>query len=255
MRMIHPSVLGCFARLPSIVVFLFSVLLFSSPDSTARPPLVIPIEPDYGGDYDLFGGQNYLTNDDGLMLESLTASHGMTLLKRTEQAKAHLQALLNPVEWNKLKAPVEMQKQLYLALYWMAEADDAEADVEQVLQEICRRGQPQATEADTTLQEVLLYNFRTAQSLGCLGFQGQVKLAQGLTPLINKGAWEGRHAHAIPILPPDHFPSLAHQLFNYEIFAGPLPRASSLNLAPSQVEFAQRLISRGLLPADALKSR
>jgi hypothetical protein len=82
-----------------------------------------------------------------------------------------------------------------------------------------------------------------------------VKLAQGLTPLINKGAWEGRHAHAIPILPPDHFPSLAHQLFNYEIFAGPLPRASSLNLAPSQVEFAQRLISRGLLPADALKSR
>jgi hypothetical protein len=220
----------------------------------ANPPLVIPIEPDYGGDYDLFGGQNYLTSDDGLMLESLTASHGMTLLKRTEQAKERLQSLLNPVEWNKLKAPMEMQKQLYLALYWMAEADDAEADVEEVIQEICRRGQPKASESDATLQEVLLYNFRTSQSLGVLGFQGQVKLGQGLTPLITKGPWENRHAHAIPILPSDLFPTMAQQLFNYEIFAGPLPRNSSPGLAPSQIEFAQRLIQRGLLPADALKN-
>jgi hypothetical protein len=220
----------------------------------ANPPLVIPIQPDYGGDYDLFGGQNYLTSDDGLMLESLTASHGMTLLKRTEQAKERLQSLLNPVEWNKLKAPMEMQKQLYLALYWMAEADDAEADVEEVIQEICRRGQPKASESDATLQEVLLYNFRTAQSLGVLGFQGQVKLGQGLTPLITKGPWENRHAHAIPILPSDLFPTMAQQLFNYEIFAGPLPRNSSPGLAPSQIEFAQRLIQRGLLPADALKN-
>jgi len=243
------------AFLKPLMPAFFSVLwgfFFLISDGMANPPLVIPIEPDYGGDYDLFGGQNYLTNDDGLMLESLTASHGMTLLKRTEQAKERLQTLLNPVEWNKLKAPMEMQKQLFLALYWMAEADDAEADVEEVIQEICRRGQAQPSEADATLQEVLLYNFRTAQSLGVLGFEGQVKLAQGLTPLITKGSWENRHAHAIPILPPDLFPSTAHQLFNYEIFAGPLPRNSSSGLAPSQIEFAQRLIARGLLPADAL---
>ncbi|NCY22982.1 hypothetical protein EBX31_13660, partial [bacterium] len=87
----------------------------------ANPPYVIPVEPDYGGDYDLFGGQNYLTSDDGLI--SLTATHGMSLMKRVEQAKERLQALLNPLEWNHLKAPVEMQKQLFLALAWMAEAD------------------------------------------------------------------------------------------------------------------------------------
>jgi len=231
---------------------LFFALLFFHVEARANPPLVIPIQPDYGGDYDLFGGQNYLTNDDGLMLESLTASHGMTLLKRTEQAKERLQALLNPVEWNKLKAPIEMQKQLLLSLYWMAEADDAEADVEQVVQEICRRGQPQPSEFDATLQEVLLYNFRTAQSLGILGFQGQVKLAQGLTPLITRGPEANGFAHAIPILPPDRFPGVAHQLFNYEIFSGPLPRASNIALAPSQIEFARRLIARGLLPKDSL---
>ena len=245
------------AFLKPLMPAFFSVLwgfFFLISDGMANPPLVIPIQPDYGGDYDLFGGQNYLTSDDGLMLESLTASHGMTLLKRTEQAKERLQSLLNPVEWNKLKAPMEMQKQLYLALYWMAEADDAEADVEEVIQEICRRGQPKASESDATLQEVLLYNFRTAQSLGVLGFQGQVKLGQGLTPLITKGPWENRHAHAIPILPSDLFPTMAQQLFNYEIFAGPLPRNSSPGLAPSQIEFAQRLIQRGLLPANALKN-
>ncbi|NDC79720.1 MAG: hypothetical protein EB090_00370 [Verrucomicrobia bacterium] len=220
----------------------------------ANPPLVIPVQPDYGGDYDLFGGQNYLSPDDGLMLESLTASHGMTLLKRTEQAKERLQALLNPVAWNHLQAPIEMQKQLYLVLCWMAEADDAEADVEEVVQEICRRGQSQPSVADATLQEVLLYNFRTAQSLGVLGFQGQVKLAQGLTPVITHGPWENRHAHAIPILPPNRFPQIAHQLFNYEIFAGPLPRTSTTDLAPSQLEFARRLMDRGLLSADSLKN-
>ncbi|NBQ55531.1 MAG: hypothetical protein EBU36_02560, partial [Verrucomicrobia bacterium] len=130
-------------------LFLLLGIFFSVLGARANPPLVIPIEPDYGGDYDLFGGQNYLTNDDGLI--------------------ERLQTLLNPVEWNKLKAPMEMQKQLFLTLCWMAEADDAEADVEQVIQEICRRGQAQPSEADATLQEVLLYNFRTAQSLGVLG--------------------------------------------------------------------------------------
>ena len=145
------------------------------------------------------------------------------------------------------------QKQLLLALYWMAEADDAEADVEEVLQEICRQGQAQPTEQNATLAEVLLYNFRTAQSLGVLGFQGQVKLAQGRAPVITKGPWQNQRAHAVPILPPDRFPQVAHQLYNYEIFAGPLPRASSTDLAPSQTEFAQRLISRGLLSPDALK--
>ena len=153
------------------------MLAFFTAATLANPPYVIPVEPDYGGDYDLFGGQNYLTSDDGLMLSSLTATHGMSLMKRVEQAKERLQALLNPLEWNHLKAPVEMQKQLFLALAWMAEADDAEADVEQVLQEICSRGQPQSSAADATLQEVLLYNFHVAQSLGVLGFQGQVKLA------------------------------------------------------------------------------
>ncbi|NCW27350.1 MAG: hypothetical protein EBV83_03495 [Verrucomicrobia bacterium] len=221
----------------------------------SNPPVVIPVEPDYGGDYAIFGGQNYLTSDDHLMLDAMTATHGMGLMKRVEQAKEHLQALLNPVEWNHLKAPIEMQKQLFLVLYWMAEADDAEADVEEVVQEICRRGQAQPSESDATLQEVLLYNFRTAQSLGALGFEGQVKLAQGLTPLITKGPWENRHAHAVPILPPDLYPATAHQLFNYEIFAGPLPRNDRSALAPSQIEFAQRLIQRGLLPADALKNR
>lgn len=221
----------------------------------ANPPLVVPVEPDHGGDYDLFGGQNYLTSDDGLMLASMTAMHGMSLIKRVEQAKEHLQALLNPVEWNHLQAPIEMQKQLFLVLYWLAEADDAEADVEEVVQEVCRRGQAQPAANDATLQEVLLYNFRTAESLGIMDFQGQVKLAQGLTPLITKGPWENRHAHAIPILPPDLFPAAAHQLFNYEIFAGPLPRNDHSALAPSQIEFAQRLIQRGLLPVDALKNR
>jgi hypothetical protein len=47
---------------------------------------------------------------------------------------------------------------------------------------------------------------------------------------------------------------MAQQLFNYEIFAGPLPRNSSPGLVPSQIEFAQRLIQRGLLPANALKN-
>ena len=249
------SLFSASGNFPLPLVFILFSSLFFGVEGRANPPLVIPIEPDYGGAYDLFGGQNYLTNDDGLILDSLTASHGMTLLKRTEQAKERLQTLLNPVSWNHLQAPMEMQKQLFLTLAWLAEADDAGADVEEVLQEICRRGQTQPSEADATLQEVLLYNFRTAQSLGVLGFQGQVKLAQGLTPVITKGPWENRHAHAIPILPPDFFPATAHQLFNYEIFAGPLPRNSVSELAPSQVEFAQRLIQRGLLPVDALKNR
>ena len=56
------------------------------------------------------------------------------------------------------------------------------------------------------------------------------------------------------LLPPDRFPQVAHLLFNYELFDGPLPKANSSTLAPSQIEFAQKLISRGLLPANALQA-
>jgi hypothetical protein len=63
-----------------------------------------------------------------------------------------------------------------------------------------------------------------------------------------------RVAFPVPILPPESFPQVAHQLFNYELFDGSLPKASTSTLAPSQIEFAKKLISRGLLPADALKA-
>ena len=232
---------------------LFLVLSFS--EAKSSPPLVIPYTPDYGGDYDLFGGENYLTSDDGLMLESLTASHGMSMLKKTQVAMERLRNLTDPLRLAKLRAPVEMQRELYLTLYWLAEADMAEADVQQVLQEISRRGRDQATPADTTMAEVLLYNFHLARHLGILGFPGLVKLAQALPPVIseNDGNDQNRLAFAVSILPPERFPEVAHQLFNYEIFDGALPKAHTPTLAPSQIEFAQKLISRGLLPADALK--
>ena len=237
-------------------LFRFTLLLFGAWGCClASPPLVIPYTPDYGGDYDLFGGENYLINDDGLMLESLTATHGMSMLKKTQLAMEKLRTLTDPLRLAKLRAPVEMQKEIYLTLYWMAEADMAEADVEQVLQEISRRGRDQATPADATMAEVLLYNFHLARHLGILGFPGLVKLAQGLPAVIpeSDGNDQNRLAFAVSILPPERFPEVAHQLFNYEIFDGALPKAHSPALAPSQIEFAQKLISRGLLPADALK--
>ncbi len=222
--------------------------------SRANPPVVIPYTPDYGGDYDLFGGENYMTNDDNLMLESLTASHGMSLLKKTQAAMEKLRTLTDPLRLANLRAPVELQKQLYLIIYWLAEADMANADVEQVLQEISRRGRDRATTADATMAEVLLYNFHLARHLGILGFPGLVKLAQGLPAVIpeDDDNDQNRLAFAVPILPPERFPEIAHQLFNYEIFDGPLPRAHPSALAPSQIEFIQRLVSRGLLPADAI---
>ena len=236
-------------------VFFFAGCLCFFFSAWANPPLVIPYTPDYGGDYDLFGGENYLTSDDGLMLESLTATHGMGMLKKTELAMEKLRNLTDPLRLAKLRAPIEMQKELYLTLYWLAEADMAEADVQQVLQEISRRGRDQATPADATMAEVLLYNFHLARHLGILGFPGLVKLAQALPAVIseNDGNDQNRLAFAVSILPSERFPEVAHQLFNYEIFDGALPKAHTPTLAPSQIEFAQKLISRGLLPADALK--
>jgi hypothetical protein len=150
----------CLPVLPICALFL---LLLQA--SHANPPVVLPFTPDYDGDYDLFGGENYMTPDDNLMLESLTASHGMSLLKKTRTTMTNLKRLTNPLLLAKLRAPAEMQRQLYLILYWLGEADMANADVQEVLQEISRRGQPQATPADATMAEVLLFNFHTARHL------------------------------------------------------------------------------------------
>jgi len=236
-------------------LFLFALCFLLLRTSHANPPVVLPYTPDYDGDYDLFGGENYMTNDDNLMLYSLTASHGMSLLEKTQAAMTNLKRLTDPLLLAKLRAPTEMQRQLYLILYWLGEADMANADVQEVLQEISRRGQPQATPADATMAEVLLFNFHTARHLGVLGFPGLVKLAQALPPTVteNDNNDQNRLAFSIPVLPATQFPSISHQLFNYEIFDGSLPRATSATLTPSQIEFAQKLISRGLLPPDSLK--
>ena len=239
--------------LPAIPFLALCLLLLQT--SHANPPVVLPFTPDYDGDYDMFGGGNYMTPDDNLILFSLTATHGMSLLKKTQTAMTNLKRLTDPLLLAKLRAPAEMQRQLYLILYWLGEADMANADVQQVLQEISRRGQPQATPADATMAEVLLFNFHTARHLGVLGFPGLVKLAQALPPTVteNDNNDQNRLAFSIPILPATQFPSISHQLFNYEIFDGSLPRAPSAALTSSQIEFAQKLISRGLLPAGSLK--
>lgn len=225
---------------------------------SAAPPAPLPflLQQPYDENYDLFGGRNYLTEDDNLILDSMTAAQGMSKLKRVETAMENLRRLLNPAAWNQLKAPVEMEKQLYLVLFWLARAYDAEASVEEVLDEVIFRGQESPTAADSTLKEVLLYNFRLAQHLGVTSFQAQVKLGQGRPPVIPETDENPRNrlAFAVSILPPDRFPQVAHQLFNYELFDGPLPKASGPELAPSQIEFSQKLISRGLLPSDALKA-
>jgi hypothetical protein len=168
----------------------------------------------------------------------------------------NLRRLTDPLVMAKLSAPGGMAKNLLLTLYWLAEADMAGASVEQVLQEISRRGRDQATPADSTMAEVLLFNYHTARHLGVLSFSCLVQLGQGLPPSIpeSDNNPKNRLAFAIPVLPPDRFPEVAHQLFNYELFDGPLPKSTSRTLAPSQIEFAKKLISRGLLPADALQA-
>ena len=219
------------------------------------PPLVLPLNPSYQDTYGLFGGLSY-SYDDDLMLDSMTASASMNVLKKTEAAMENLRRLTDPLVCAKLSAPGGMQRNLLLTLYWLAEADMAGADVQQVLQEISRRGRDQATPADSTMAEVLLFNYHTARHLGVLSFACLVKLGQGLPPSIpeSDNNPDNRLAFAIPVLPPDRFPKVAHQLFNYELFDGPLPKATSTTLAPSQVEFAKKLISRGLLPPNALQA-
>jgi hypothetical protein len=233
------------------------LLFLASAGIHAAPPVALPflLQQPYDENYDLLGGRNYLTPDDNLILDSMTAAEGMSKLKRVETAKENLVRLLNPTTLNQLKAPVEMEKHLYLVLFWLARADDAQASVEELLEELCHDGANSPTEAQTTLQEVLLYNFHIAQHLGVTSFQAQVKLGQGQPPVIPETDDNPRNrlAFVIPILPPDRFPQVAHQLFNYELFAGPLPQAPSAQLAPSQVEFAEKLISRGLLEKDSLK--
>ena len=222
------------------------------------PPVPVPflIQHDYDANIDLFGGGNYMTPDDNLILDSMTAAQGMSKLKRIEIAKENLAKLLNPAALNQLRAPAQMQKQLLLVLYWLCQAYDAEASPQEMLEELCRTGDNPPTELQTTLKEVLLYNFHVAQHLGVTSFQAQVKLGQGLPPMIpeNDQNPDNRLALPIPILPPDRFPQVAHQLFNYELFDGPLPQAPSAQLAPSQIEFAKKLIARGLLPPDSLPS-
>ena len=221
----------------------------------SAPPLVLPINPYYQDEYGLFGGLSF-SYDDDLMLDSMTASASMNVLKKTEAAMENLRRLTDPVLWAKLSAPGGMQRNLLLTLYWLAEADMAGADVEQVLQEISRRGHDQATPADSTMAEVLLFNYYTARHLGVLSFTSLVKLGEGLPPSIPESDNNplNRVAFPVPILPPERFPQVAHPLFNYELFDGSLPKASTSTLAPSQIEFAQKLISRGLLPPNALQA-
>ncbi len=235
--------------------FIVFLVLFLSHSVESAPPLVLPLNPAYQDQYSLFGGYS-CTWDDDLMLDSMTASASMNVLKKTEAAMENLRRLTDPLVMAKLSAPGGMARNLLLTLYWLAEADMAGADVEQVLQEISRRGRDQAIPADSTMAEVLLFNYHTARHLGVLSFSCLVQLGQGLPPSIpeSDNNPDNRLAFAVPILPPDRFPQVAHQLFNYELFDGPLPKSTSRTLAPSQIEFAKKLISRGLLPPDALKA-
>ena len=233
------------------------LLLICSFLQTGRsaPPLVLPLNPAYQDQYSLFGGYS-CTWDDDLMLDSMTASASMNVLKKTEAAMENLRRLTDPLVLAKLSAPGGMAKNLLLTLYWLAEADMAGASVEQVLQEISRRGRDQATPADSTMAEVLLFNYHTARHLGVLSFSCLVHLGQGLPPSIpeSDNNPDNRLAFAIPVLPTDRFPQVAHQMFNYELFDGPLPKSTSTTLAPSQIEFAKKLISRGILPPNALQA-
>ena len=66
--------------------------------SQAAPPVPVTFltQHDYDANIDLFGGGNYLTPDDNLILDSMTAAQGMGKLKRVEIAKENLEKLLNP---------------------------------------------------------------------------------------------------------------------------------------------------------------
>jgi hypothetical protein len=238
-----------------LVFFLTFLLLSNCPFVRSATPPVLPLNPNFQDEYDLFGGFTIAGFDD-LMLDSMTASASMNVLKKTQAAMENLRKLTDPLVCAKLSAPGGMQRNLLLTLYWLAEADMAGADVEQILQEISRRGHDQATPADSTMAEVLLFNYHTARHLGVLSFASLVKLGQGLPPSIpeSDNNPDNRLAFPIPILPPDRFPQVAHQLFNYELSDGPLPKATSATLAPSQIEFAKKLISRGLLPPNALQA-
>ncbi|NCZ96166.1 hypothetical protein EBZ02_03230, partial [bacterium] len=105
------------------------MLLGGCPRVPAAPPVPLStlLQEPYDENYDLFGGRNYLTPDDNLILASMTAAQGMDKLRRVEVAKENLQRLLNPVTLQQLQAPREMEMQLYLVLFWLAQAFDAEA--------------------------------------------------------------------------------------------------------------------------------
>ena len=240
--------------MPYLLFLILLICPFSQTGHSA-PPLVLPLNPAFQDQYGLFGGYS-CTYDDDLMLDSMTASASMNVLKKTEAAMENLRRLTDPLVMAKLSAPGGMAKNLLLTLYWLAEADMAGASVEQVVQELSRRGRDQATPADSTMAEVLLFNYHTARHLGVLSFSCLVQLGQGIPPSIPETDDNPRNrlAFPVPILPPDRFPQVAHQLFNYELFDGPLPKSASPTLAPSQIEFAKKLISRGLLPPDALQA-
>ena len=240
--------------MPYALLLIILICPFSQTGHSA-PPLVQPLNPFFKDEYGLFGGLS-CTWDDDLMLDSMTASASMNVLKKTEAALKNLRTLTDPLVCAKLSAPSGMAKNLLLTLYWLAEADMAGASVEQVVQELSRRGRDQATPADSTMAEVLLFNYHTARHLGVLNFAGLEQLGRGLLPSIPESDDNPRNrlAFPVPILPPDRFPQVAHQMFNYELFDGPLPKSASPTLAPSQIEFAKKLISRGLLPPDALQA-
>ena len=168
-----------------MILFALGLFFLGGGVIKAAPPVPVTflIQHDYDANIDLFGGGNYMTPDDNLILDSMTAAQGMGKLKRIEIAKENLQKLLNPVALNQLRPPVEMQKQLYLVLYWLCQAYDAEASPQEMLEELCRTGDDPPTEQQTILKEVLLYNFHLAQHLGVTSFQAQVKLGQGLPPI------------------------------------------------------------------------
>ena len=228
-----------------------------SPLHAAPPvPLSYQIQHDYDANIDLLGGGNYLTPDDNLILDSMTAAEGMGKMQRIERAKENLKSLLAPLGLFRLRAPGEMQRQLLLVLFCLSQADEAGASTEELLDEICQPNTPGDSQGSETLKEVLLYDFHIAQHLGVTDKEGLIRMGQGRPPAVreNDDNPNNRLAYAVPILPPDRFPQVAHQLYNYELFDGPLPKSPSAQLAPSQIEFAQKLIQRGLLPADALKN-
>jgi len=85
------------------IAFAFPFGLFAAPPV----PVTFLIQHDYDANIDLFGGGNYMTPDDNLILDSMTEAQSMSKLKRIEIAKENLAKLLNPAALNHLRAPVE----------------------------------------------------------------------------------------------------------------------------------------------------